>query len=73
MREDRTREELLEQAQALLTVQKQVLEAVSERVQDVGELLLLQLARLGRELTPPGRIDPVEGVRDVLALHGFEC
>ena len=50
----------------------QVLEALGERVDDLGELVLVRLALLHGQ-PPPGRIDLEERVRDVLALHVAKC
>ncbi len=51
-------------------VRPQVVEALRERVHDLGEEFLVVAAI---RLAPPRRIDAVERVRDVLALHGSQC
>ena len=53
-------------------VRAQVLEALREGVHDLGELVLVRLALLHGE-PPPRRIDAVEAVSDVLALHAAKC
>ena len=50
-----------------------VVHSASEVVEYLRELLLVRGADVGRNEAPPFRHDAVERVRDVLALHRWQC
>ena len=66
---DLPEEEVAVRPDAGRRVRAQVLEPVGERVHDLGELAPSAPGAPSTGQPPPGRIDPVERVRDVLALH----
>ena len=69
---DLPEEEVGLRAHAGRRVRAQVVEAVGEVLDDLGEGVLAGLALLDGQ-PPPRRVDAVERVRDVLALPRREC